>query len=352
MVYVTDRYAKILPPDLLRSLTQLGGQIRGGTVDLALVSWIIDRCGALPLRRFEETGSAIRVLAELYQMTVLIRPGGFILRLFGQSKGADLAVMRKTPGLETVFLLHGSGWLREAALENLRGPAPSAFWMAILAHRLNDWVPEVRKAAVGAFDRVLASTSPAILVRTFVALLDRTNEWSRWTFEEERFRAMLQQPGVKDEIISMLMNERDGPLARILRMLLKGPDYDGDLVQLARGAGHSAVRAVALETLLFGRARWLAGRQRKWVDKTLGQWRMEPRFETRTVHPPCTFEELIQLGMADKASVVRKVVAAALIHQPELTGTLEQMVRALAVDRNPGIRERAKFILGRLREEV
>ena len=347
-----DRYARILPPDLVSALTQLGREMRKGAVDPTLVSWIVDRCGALPLRRLEETSYAIRTLADRYAVPALPRRRALLASLLGPPERGDLALLRKTPGLDLVFLVHGSGWIREPALRKLDGPAPSAFWMAILAHRLNDWVPQVRTAAVGAFDRVAVRTPPAVLARTFVALLARTNEWSRWTVEADLFRALPERPGVKDEIVSILMEERDGPLGKTLRRLLKEPDYDAHLVLLARSARHSAVRAVALETLLFGRARWLAGRQRKWVDKTIGLWRLEPCFESRTVQPQCSFDELVQIGMDDKASAVRKVVAAALVERPELASALDETAQLLANDSNPGIRERAEFVLSRLREAV
>jgi hypothetical protein len=87
--------------------------------------------------------------------------GSLLHRLF--PKSSELEVLQRTPDLEYLFLFHGDGHLREAALKKMEGGAPNAFCFAAIAWRLNDWVPQVREAARNCALRVFPVTDPRSL---------------------------------------------------------------------------------------------------------------------------------------------------------------------------------------------
>ena len=79
---------------------------------------------------------------------------GLWLRLRTDVSDAERLLL--TPGLASLFIFHRNGRVREAALARLSGGLPNPFLFAAVAWRLNDWVPQVRAAAVCCARRVFA----------------------------------------------------------------------------------------------------------------------------------------------------------------------------------------------------
>lgn len=61
-------------------------------------------------------------------------------------------------------LISWDGYRREKALRALSGAAPNTFFFSLAVRRLNDWVPEVRKAARDKLPDIARSTNPEYIV--------------------------------------------------------------------------------------------------------------------------------------------------------------------------------------------
>jgi hypothetical protein len=257
-------------------------------------------------------------------------------------------LMRRWPRLAWLLLFHRSGYLREAALRAIEGPAPSPFWLAAVAMRLNDWVPEVRAAAVVAAERTLAVTAAAVVAETAVRIGAQIHRWRRWHGEIDVLTAAFDRPDVVEAIADLLQRGTVGGLGRALRAALRRPALDPHLLRLATSARLAEVRASALRPLIAREATWIVGYERVWVNKVYGQWRTEPVLARRPIEGTVVpVDDLIRAGARDAASSVRRVVAASLFDASLAPDLVREIAALLANDRSASIRARAAFLLRR-----
>ena len=76
-------------------------------------------------------------------------------------------------------LVSWDGYEREKSLKLLSESAPNAFFLILIARRLNDWVPEVRVAAKKAFILVSRKTDSKIIAEALITILSNWNSWGR-----------------------------------------------------------------------------------------------------------------------------------------------------------------------------
>ncbi len=271
-------------------------------------------------------------------------PRPFLLRLI-TSRQTPGMLLAAEPRYAWLFLFHGDGRVRQAALERLNEPPAAPFFLAAMAWRLNDWASEVRTAAVLAAERLLPSTSPRIVAAVAMDLLDREFHWSRWTSEMRALNTAFARPDVGAILVDLFLHSPTGPLANRLRYLLRYAGYEQFLPALARQAVQPAVRALALKSLLDGRVSWPVGFEWKWIDKTYGLRRREPAFASRPIQHGEWLEDLIVQGLADRSPVVRRVAADALCEHRRKVPQAEHLIVGLAKDRNPSLRERASYMM-------
>lgn len=244
-----------------------------------------------------------------------------------------------------LFLFHRNGRLRERALDMLHDGITSAFYVVALAYRLNDWVPQVRAAAVRCADRVLPLTDPAIIAEAASSLFDRRMAWQRWGEEAGALDRALSRPDVLDALAADLMGARSGPMASVFRHAIRWEALDRHLDALSAGAFLPQVRAVALQTLIDGAARWPVGWAKEWIDKIYNQYRMVRTYDERPVVRPRSLETLVERGALDRSGAVRKVAATALVNHGETLANREHIIELLAGDKSPAIRERVEYVL-------
>ena len=345
----------VLPLPLRTSLAAIGSGLANGTIDAADVAVAAESMAALPLRHLSRAIGEIRLYGGLYDPPRAIGPARGFSRLFlfaeligvNRSAPSASALLARTPKLEYLFLCHANGFLREAALHKIAGPLPTAFLVGAIVHRLNDWVPEIRRAARACLARVAAQTEPPVVAQAGLAMLVRTPSWGRWHAEAEAFHDVLARPDVAGALADAIAASTTGPMGSTLRAALRRPTLDSHLLDLLRRARQPAVRAAALRTLLAGKARWAEGMEKKWTDKSLGLFRYGPAWRERTVERPLPLVELVEIGASDRVAAVRKVAASGLIaHFEAIPGARDPAERLLA-DRSPAVRERARFALAR-----
>jgi hypothetical protein len=306
--------------------------------------------GAIPSSTFDETAlqAAIEWLDHAPPSAVIIigpkHATSCLCYGHNRQKVAHIA-MQSFPEAAWILSFDGDGYIREAALRRLSGPAHSSGRFIAIALRLNDWVPQIRAEAVNAASKIWPVTSAAIIAEAAPYLLKQRFIWRRW-HEQERvlLDGTLWRHDVAAHLGQLFMNGMVGPLGSILRHALRFPSYDEQLVDLAFGAKLAAVRAVALKTLVDRRATWVIGHGWAWVDKVYGLRRRIPLLEHRNVSASEP-EMLIRKGLADTSAQVRKIAISALIeHAADMPDTVE-IAERLIHDPSPAVRDRANFLL-------
>jgi hypothetical protein len=316
--------------------------------------------GALPLEDVAPAMTEIRMEARLWLQPIRIVSARWPWQILWHLpsklrvlRGRDQGdLLQTTAGLEYLFLFHGSGYLREAALKRISGPLPGPFFVAAVIYRLNDWVPQVRQAAVNCLARTAHLTDPRFVSEATLHLLVRIESWRRWRDEAERLGDVLALPQIARQLATDMADSTVGPMSRALRAALRRPALDPYLPGLLRSARQPSVRAVALRTLLDAKARWQSGMRKNWIDKSLGIYRLEPDWLDRPVESPLSVEELVEIGACDRAATVRKVAASGLIAHFDALPNAGVLAERLSGDSSRTVRERARFALDRANQAV
>lgn len=296
---------------------------------------------ALPPEHIVRLELEIVSAARLFHSSRMVRSGLF------DSKRTPLQQLETVPGLEYLFIFHADGHFREAALRKIAGPLPSAFAFAAIAWRLNDWVPEVRAAAVECAARTFPVTAAGIVAAAAMALLRRENSWGRWTTERTLLAKAIERPEVAAALAEAIIARRTGPGATVLRQALKGATFDRHLPRIARSAAQPSIRAIAAQALIDGITTWPDGWEWRWIDKSMGNRRREPRLGRRNFQPTVPRQELIEACARDRAATVRKIALASLIRYDLVSPEARRIATALVDDPSRAVRERAAFILQR-----
>lgn len=289
---------------------------------------------ALVARAEREIRSAARLYETMQQ--------GLLNRIFNPR--GEIGLLEQTPGLEQVMLFHSSGYMREAALARIGYPLPSAFMFASVAWRLNDWVPQVRAAARACAERTFPATDPDVIAQALISMLSTARTWQRWTDNSRLLFSCVDRAGVAEALAARIQQMTSGAPARALRELLRHPGIDRFLPELSRDGAHPLVRAVALETLLQGEARWCVGYDAVWVDKVYGISRSVPRLERRQLAERASVRALIEQGARDKAVPVRRVAVSALLRNWTSLEPVEPLIALFSADLSPPIKSRLAFL--------
>lgn len=330
----------LLSSEQVMALADLGAKLQAGDDAASSVSLALDLLTDLDPGHVARVDGEIAAAAGLYREP---QQSIFGSLLFPGRSGASQLL--RTPGLEYLFVFHREGRLREAALLKITGGLPSPFLFAAVLWRLNDWAEPVRRAAARCASRSFAVTEPTVVARTAAELLVRQASWRRWQEERSILDDVFGRNDVAAELAILLSNATTGPQASTLRYALRTSALDQHLEQLATSAAQPSVRAVALITLIDGKAGWPSGSAWRWIDKSMGLRRREPVFDHRvlTIAPPR--DALIERSLRDKSAAVRKVALGGVIQHLLGTEQARAMAAPLRRDRSPAVRERAEFIL-------
>lgn len=275
--------------------------------------------------------------------------GGAYFSPKGRSDAARDA-MKVEPESAWIFCDDPSGYIREAALNRLSDAPTSPGRLVMLVLRLNDWVPEVRFAALGTAQRLLPGTNADIIAACADLILRRRFEWSRWSDEAVPLDIVFSRRDVSDALANRLLESTEGGLGRMLRDALRFPSMDPHLPDLAFRAKSASVRAMALRTLVNGRADWPIGYSRTWIDKVYNRSRRVIVFDSRLL-PRSDVGALIRQALDDRSTTVRKVVADALWKHAAAMVDGAAIAERLSQDRSASVRERAGAALKKLAQE-
>lgn len=270
-----------------------------------------------------------------------------VSRMSRREHGLRLASRRaRDQDLAWLLTFSPDGYVRQAGLDNLRRPPQAAFQLVAIALRLNDWVPQVRQAARAAGLRLLPATSPEVIAQAASYICARRLSWGRWEqHEADLLDAALSRPDAIERLAETLRDRSSGSGGALLKSVFRFPTIDAHLPDLAEHAALPPIRAVALEALIAGRARWPVGSDWVWVDKAYGLTRRIVVTEERPLGVTIDVDEAIRRGARDRSAMVRKIAADALyVRRGEMPDAAE-IARSLLGDRSGGVRDRADFLL-------
>lgn len=306
----------------------------GHGVDLPL-SRYITTIGALPARSIGTVEEEVRSSWDVHQHTRL----GTVVRLLRRTpsmrRQSELIALAHEPRLAPLYIFHRDGWLREAALGAWSHAPASALEFAAIAQRLNDWAPPVRRAALLCAERFFPVTPASVVAGAAPFLFEHAGYRQRWGVDERTvLDAALYRPDVLEALADWLTRPSQGRVGIILRQAMRRPGIDAALPKLARNARPPAVRAIALEALVLGRAQWHIGYRYEWIDKRYGLRRRVPEYAERPVERSPSLTELLSAGASDKAPSVRRMVGRLLLQlADEGTSTHVEIAQRLATDK-------------------
>ncbi len=336
---VTARSA-LLSAELSAALADVGAKLRADDDVASSLNVALDLLAGVDPAHVTRADGEIAAAAGLYR-----QPQQSSLSTMFSRRPSGASQLLRTAGLEYLFLFHRDGRLREAALLKITGGLPTPFLFAAVLWRLNDWAAPVRHAAGRCASRSFPLTSPAVVARTAAELLVRQATWRRWREERAIFDQMFGRGDVAEALADLMSVATTGPQATTLRYALRTPALDTHLYQLAVNATQPSVRAAALETLIDGKAEWPSGTEWRWIDKSVGLRRLETVFDHRILTITPSRHALIERGLSDKSTVVRRVALSGVIRHMLGTAEARAWATPLVSDRSPSVRERAEFIL-------
>lgn len=345
---LTDRKSSVLPEVLQHLVQELSARLVRNEPIIDETQRFTEMTAAMLPADIASAASEIPPLGRFYYR----QPIG---RRFWRSVspiGIEREALDATPGLSWLYIFHGDGRLREAALHRIGDPPPNAFLFAALAYRLNDWAEPVRIAAEACARRVFPRTLSSIVANAALHLLTQKQNWRRWGAEAAALDIALFRPDVVDQLASIFQTEPAGALSSAMRQALRSPDMDRHLPDLLKTAAQPAIRAIALQSLVERRGIWPVGFRQEWIDKSLGRSRRVLAFEERPIEHAVPLADLVSAGAADRSAVVRKLAADALIRHADALAGLQETAGRLLHDPSPAVRERMDFYMRRARGEV
>ncbi|TQV69715.1 hypothetical protein FKG94_22670 [Exilibacterium tricleocarpae] len=249
-------------------------------------------------------------------------------------------------------LISCDGYKREKALRALSGAAPNTFFFSLAVRRLNDWVPQVRKAAREKLSEIARSTDPRYVVEALCIALSNWNSWGR--IEEADKKVLLQiicEEEIAKALRSKLISSASGPMPSLFSQLGRTPILDGKIEEIATSAIQPSVRAKAYRSLFEGRIVWIEGRKWEWTDIRYCEGKLKPIVSERKLNTQTPLLEILKRSSEDRSSIVRRVSAEILIRE---LGNLGDVARVLAEqfasDKSHPVSERGEFALKKLNE--
>lgn len=341
----------MLPERLQTDIAGVMEAIAEGRDLNAYLTSCIAHIKSLPAATIIRAAEEIRIAGRMY-LRPAAEQGGMRWFQFARktTRDVELAALKKHPLLSRLFVFHGDGRVREAALKSWNEPPDSPFEFIALTYRLNDWVEQVRAAAHESAGRHFPNTRADIIAQASFFLLVYIEHLGRWGEQERKILdAALYRGDVMQPLAQHLTQRPSGRVAKVFQQALRRPGLDHELPRLAHQAALPHVRAIALETLVMKRARWTVGYEYEWIDKHFGLKRRVPLFDHRPVDHELDIETLLAEGAKDTAVAVRKVVTRGLIDlRHELSPAMEPVARMLLKDKSATVRSRAEFYLKHL----
>ncbi len=244
------------------------------------------------------------------------------------------------------------GHKREKAIRTLSGAALNSFFLSFAIRRLNDWVPQVRKAAREKLPEIARETTPEIVAEALCSVL---SNWSTWGRIEEADKKVLLQIMCNEKIAKALskklISSTCGPMPSLFSQFGRTQILDEYIEDIASKAIQPSVRAKAYRALFERRVIWTEGRKWVWTDKRYCEGRMEPIVVERELNVNASVLDLLIRSSVDRSSIVRRISAEFVIRELTSLGVDGvKLAEKFSLDLSSTVSERGRFALKKLRE--
>lgn len=250
------------------------------------------------------------------------------------------------PELAPVLSCDPDGHVREAAIRAWVPPARSRFHLAMFVVRTNDWVLEVRHAALERLPEFWNAATAVDRICLSLLMLDPVR-MGRIGEDRRILEALTAAPAARQEILEDLKQIDGRHSVRLFSLVLRQPWIDPHLASLAREAKAPLVRARALNALTTGRVKWRTGLRQVWQGGTWGFMRSVREYAQRMVHSDADPADAVVAALTDRCTAVRRVAVEALGDRPEAFQDAATLALTLLDDRSRSVVERAAFAVRR-----
>lgn len=296
----------------------------GRVLDAAIETRTRKNASSSPLRELLDEHDPVRVALIESQIRTLVHD------LVWKFSPDYLA--RTDPGMALALSTHSSGYERECALDKISS-IEGSFSLALILRRLNDWVPEVRAAAVRTIERCVFHSPDT--ARNFACIVSGCLELLL------RFKEMGRSEAVEMAIVDRLLLETGG-LEELRRIVLRSPlDRAGVLMKLGlkRGllseiltdlvseARHPAVRRMALKTIFDNGFAWMA----------------KGRLQRTIYELDCDKDDLAEIGLSDHSADIQRVALQFVVSNPHSRLHRERVFRPFVSSNHISLADRAAF---------
>ncbi|AZQ10425.1 hypothetical protein [Shewanella khirikhana] len=330
--------SQIMEDKIISEVRAFATSINSGSKVVADMSELIEVTSQLPLSSFDYWERIIRS-----EFSSAIR----------ESIPPKCRVWSRPKELVTwLDLISWDGYKREKALRTLSGPAPNTFIFSLAVRRLNDWVPQVRKAAREKLFEIARSTDPEYVVEALCVTIFNWNSWGR--IEEAGKEVLLEiicEEEIAKSLRSKLITSASGPMSSLFSQVGRTAILDGKIEEIAKSAIQPSVRAKAYRSLFEGRVAWIEGRRWVWTDIRYCEGRLEPIVCERKLEVDTPLIELLKKSSEDRSSIVRRVSAEILIRELDNLGIKARcFAERFASDKSQAVSERGVFAIRALDE--
>ena len=221
------------------------------------------------------------------------------------------------------------GYERQRAIEAARD-VNGAFCLGLLIIRLNDWVAQVRVAARYVLEQRLETCEHSLLLGC-TTLVYSSAHWGRIReADREWLKACFDQRIGSGALAAELIARRDGSAAKLARWLLRTPDLDRHLPEIAAQARHPSVRLAASKAIIAGAVDWRDGQRRM-----------------RPLTAPVDRHQTITMALVDRSPAVRQAAISAFATLPGSDLDRLPILQRMLLDRSVRVAEICAFWLKR-----
>lgn len=247
-------------------------------------------------------------------------------------------------------LISWDGHKREKTLRTITGAAPNSFFFALAIRRLNDWVPQVRKAAREKLLDIGHQSDPAHVAEAISVTLSHWTTWGRIELQDkEVLLEMLTNKYIENALKLKIISSAAGPMVSLLAQVGRSPVLDEHLEEIANDAVQPSVRAKAYRSQFEERMVWLEGRKWEWTDIRYCKGSFRAVVGERKIIVKQPLIELLQKATDDSSSIVRRVAADFLIRELDSLGDKSRyFANRFASDQSHPVAERGRFALKKL----
>lgn len=330
--------SKIMEDKITSAVKAFANSINSGSKVVADMSALINVTDKLPLSSFDLWERLIRS-----EFSLALR----------ESNPPKWKVWSKPKELVTwLDLISWDGHKRENALRALSGAAPNTFFFSLAVRRLNDWVPQVRKAAREKLPEIARSTDPEYVVEALCVVLSNWNSWGRIEeLDKEILLQIICEKEIANSLHSKLISSTSGSMPSLFSQLGRTPVFDGKIEEIASFAIQPSVRAKAYRSLFEKRIVWIEGRKWEWTDIRYCEGRLKPIIAERKLDIRTPLLELLKKSAEDRSSIVRRVSAEILIRELDSLGAAARVfAEKFASDKSRPVSERGEFAIKKLDE--